>query len=44
MEWIHRALVNTVTNLCSIKCWEVLEELNNLGLLKKASAPWSLLS
>jgi hypothetical protein len=28
----------------SIKCWEVLEQLHNLRLLKKGSAPWSQLS
>jgi hypothetical protein len=25
----------------SVKCWEILEELQNWRLFKKASAPWS---
>jgi hypothetical protein len=37
-QW--RAVVNTVMNLGgSIKCWEVLEWLQNWRLLKKDSAP-----
>jgi hypothetical protein len=36
-QW--RALVNTVMNLGSIKCWEFLEWLHNGQLLKKGSAP-----
>jgi hypothetical protein len=27
----------------SIKCWDVLEQLHNWRLLKKASSPWSYL-
>jgi hypothetical protein len=47
MDWIGlaqdrdqgRALVNTVMNLGSIKCWEILEWLHNWHQLKKGSAP-----
>jgi hypothetical protein len=50
MGWIYlvqdrdqwRALLNTGMNLsCSIKYWEILEQLSDWWLLKKDSAPWS---
>jgi hypothetical protein len=42
VQW--RTLVNTVMNPPgSLKCWEVLENLHIWRLLKKGSAPWSLI-
>jgi hypothetical protein len=50
MNWIH--LAQNRDQRCehcseswgSIKCWEVLEKLSDLRLLKKNSAPWNQLS